>query len=132
MNPDDNIGARVSRLLNRSSRLDICRFVITNNAVVNGRGNRGRDRVSEYTSLTLEEERKNETKRGRQSKLKTEIEELGGATERSVTHGTPRVWLAGQRVCRKFFIEYLYIFHGKMDQHPRVYTKLIEQTPVTC
>lgn len=65
--------------------------------------------MSEHTSLTLKEERKNETKRGRQSKLKTKIEELGGATERSVTHGTPRVLLRGQRVCRNFSLN-IYIY----------------------
>lgn len=42
MNPCDNIDIRIYRLLNQTlNRSDsICRFVITNNAVTNGRGNR--------------------------------------------------------------------------------------------
>lgn len=74
-----------------------------------------------------EEERKSETERGRQPELETEVVELGGATKRSVTHGTPRVLLT-VRVCRNFSLN-IYIFHVKAGQYSRPYTELTEQSP---
>lgn len=113
MNPCDNIDIRICRLLNQTlNRSDsICRFVITNNAVTNGRGNR-ETRVGTIERVSIRAYiggRKKKRDRERETAGVRDRGSRAGRCHKTKRDSRNASCFAHSPSLPKFFTEYLYI-----------------------